>query len=87
MGYVAVDINYYKLEMAKKLGADVTLHPQNENIREVLLKSTEGRSAGIAFEVVGMPSTIKIALESLRKGGTFFSVNLQAIYKYFSRNI
>ncbi len=43
---VAADINYNKLEMAKKLGADV------------------------AFEVVGISSTIKTAVESLRKGGT-----------------
>lgn len=67
---VAADINRNKLEMAKKLGADVTLHPQDDNIRDLLLGLTEGRGADVAFEVVGISSTIKTAVESLRKGGT-----------------
>jgi len=66
---VAVDIDQGRLELAERLGADVTLNPANTDVTQEVLDCTEGRGAHVAFEVVGMTSTLQSAISVLRKGG------------------
>ncbi len=75
---VAVDMVDNKLELAKKFGAHVGLRSDRDNVAEEVKKLTEGRGADVAFEVVGMTPTLKLALDSVRKGGSVTLVgNLQ----------
>ena len=71
---IAVDILEEKLEMAKKAGADVILNTQSDDIPGEIRKYTCNRGADIAFEAVGISSTINLAISSLRKGGTLVLV-------------
>ena len=67
---IAVDLEDGKLDMATKLGASIGLNPERDNILKEVLTLTEGRGADVAFEAVGIPATVKIAIESVRKGAT-----------------
>jgi threonine dehydrogenase-like Zn-dependent dehydrogenase len=67
---IAIDIDAEKLKMAKKLGANFTFSPQKENIMKEIQALTSDRGADIAFEVVGIESTLMTAIESVRKGGS-----------------
>ncbi len=66
---VAVDIDQGRLELAQRLGADMALNPANTDVTQQVLDCTEGRGAHVAFEVVGMTSTLQAAISVLRKGG------------------
>ncbi len=67
---VAVDIDENRLQVAKKLGADLILKADQNFWAKEVLAVTENRGADITFEAVGIAETIKIGIESLRKGGT-----------------
>ncbi|TWT82596.1 Sorbitol dehydrogenase [Planctomycetes bacterium CA13] len=66
---IAVDLNEKRLSVAKQLGADVTLRADQVDVPAEIRRLTGGRGADIALEVVGATTTIKTAIESVRKGG------------------
>ena len=75
---VAVDLNPYRLERALELGADVALRSDRENVVSEVRKLTADQGADIAFEVVGIAPTVKLAIDVLKKGGTLALVGLLA---------
>jgi 2-desacetyl-2-hydroxyethyl bacteriochlorophyllide A dehydrogenase len=83
---VAVDLSQKRLEIAKKLGATVTLNPETDNVKEEILSLTKGRGADIVFEVTGDPKIIPWALSLVRPGiktfppGSDFSRNVLGRY-------
>ncbi len=69
---VAVDLSDYRLDMAKRLGADHTLHAGRTAAPERLAfvrDLTGGRGADVVVECAGVPQVIPEALELLRIGG------------------
>ena len=58
----AVDLEADKLELARKLGADVALDPQKSGRRGEVAQATEGRGADVAFEAVGITASVKTAI-------------------------
>ncbi len=66
---VAVDIDQGRLDLAQSLGAEITLNPSKVDVIQEVLNCTEGRGAHVAYEVVGMASTVQNAISVLRKGG------------------
>lgn len=66
---IAIDLNEARLEMAKKVGADVTINPSKENALQKILENTRGKGADAAFEAVGLEKTPNEALSYVRKGG------------------
>jgi len=67
---IAVDLQPERLELAKDLGASETLDPSEGNVVEQVYNLTENRGADVAFEAVGITSTVKLAINSVRKGAT-----------------
>jgi threonine dehydrogenase-like Zn-dependent dehydrogenase len=67
---IAVDLEESKLELARRLGADVGLNPEIQDIRKEVMVLTEGRGADVAFEAVGIAKTVKTAIDAVRKGAT-----------------
>ncbi|MBN2411899.1 galactitol-1-phosphate 5-dehydrogenase [candidate division KSB1 bacterium] len=67
---IAVDPEPDRLEIAVGLGADIGLNPSHEDITGKVSSMTENRGADIAFEAVGIESSVKTAIDSLRRGGT-----------------
>ncbi len=66
---IAVDIEPDKLKLACKLGADIGLNPDREDVVSRIKKMTEKRGADAAFDAVGVDASLKTAIDSLRKGG------------------
>jgi L-iditol 2-dehydrogenase len=67
---IAVDLDDNKLEVARKLGAEITLNPKTVDVPKVVAELTGGHGADVALEAVGATSPIKTAILSVRKGGT-----------------
>jgi L-iditol 2-dehydrogenase len=67
---IAVDLADEKLQLARELGADVTLNPTRDEVANAVLALTENRGADVAFEVVGRNESVQSAIGSVRKGGT-----------------
>ena len=67
---IAVDLVEDKLRLAKNLGATHTLKADEPEMMQKILALTDGRGADAAFEVVGLPQTVKTAIECVRKGGS-----------------
>jgi len=66
---IAVDLAEDRLELARKLGADVGLQSDAVDVPAEVRRLTGGRGADIAVEAVGITPTVRMAVESLRKGG------------------
>ena len=66
---VAVDLDQSRLDLARKLGADDALKSDSADVVAEVLGRTDGRGADVAFEVVGITPTLKLATQCLRKGG------------------
>ena len=66
---VATDINEYRLEAAKQLGADAAIHAK-ENLPEHLRRLNQGRLADLVIVCAGATSAIAQALQSVERGGT-----------------
>lgn len=50
---IAVDLVDWRLDLARKLGADVTINPRSKDVVEEVLKITDQTGADVSFEAVG----------------------------------
>jgi len=68
---IQVDIKQDRLDLAKKLGADIVLNAKDEQdiIQAVKDHTDEGRGADIAVEAIGYPETWETTIKMARKGG------------------
>ncbi|HYF79505.1 MAG TPA: zinc-binding dehydrogenase, partial [Symbiobacteriaceae bacterium] len=65
---VAMDVNEYRLDMAKRLGADVLINPMKEDPIEVVRSHTRGYGVDVVMEMSGNPTAIRQSLKSARNG-------------------
>jgi NDMA-dependent alcohol dehydrogenase len=66
---IAVDLLPNKLEFARKFGATHAINARETNPVEAIRALTGGRGVDYAFEVIGLPATIRQAYDSLKKRG------------------
>jgi L-iditol 2-dehydrogenase len=66
---MATDVNNYRLEAAKRLGADVAVHA-GEDMPARLRQFNQGRLADVVIACTGATSAIDQALKSVERGGT-----------------
>jgi 2-desacetyl-2-hydroxyethyl bacteriochlorophyllide A dehydrogenase len=64
-----VGINPHRLELASRLGADVTLNNLENDPIAVILEHTGGLGVTRSFEAVGLEETLVQSLKALQKGG------------------
>lgn len=73
----AIDINDYRLNLAKKMGDYVIpLNPLRDNIIEIIKDKTDGYGADVVIELSGSPQAIKTDFKALRKGGRVSLIGL-----------
>jgi propanol-preferring alcohol dehydrogenase len=65
----SLDLNDYRLELAKALGADLALNPAGDDVQETLLDWTQGHGLDVAFDCVGSEAVIQQALPTIKKRG------------------
>ena len=73
---IAVDTVPYKLELAEQMGATHFVNSAQEDPVQRIIEITGG-GADYAFEVVGFPSIVRQAIDSVRMTGTAVVVGVQ----------
>lgn len=73
---IAVDSVPSRLEMARRLGADVVLNFEAVDVVAEIRRLTQGRGVDVAIEALGSPATFSNGLKVLRPGGTLSSLGL-----------
>jgi L-iditol 2-dehydrogenase len=71
---IAVDINEFRLDLAKKIGVDKLINPLKSDLSEVILQETEGKGANVTLEAVGYAKTFVDAVSVTRMGGHIVAV-------------
>lgn len=74
---IAIDLNDYRLSLAKELGAEYTLNPQSVDLVESVKEITKGMLANKCIEAAGRPETLRLALKLVGKAGTVMAVGEQ----------
>ncbi len=87
---VAVESDPVRIEMAKRMGADVVLDPKSDVVAEV--KRLTNGGADVAIEALGLQETFENCLRCLRPGGTLsslgvYSGKLQMPYDAFAAGL
>ncbi|NHN75819.1 NAD(P)-dependent alcohol dehydrogenase [Azotobacter chroococcum] len=73
---IAIDGVDERLEIARRLGADVTLNFRKVDVVDEILKLTGGRGVDASIEALGLQSTFESALRVLKPGGTLSSLGV-----------
>lgn len=68
---IMVDVLDGKLELAKKLGCDVTINSTRENVIEIVSELTKGRGADVVVEAAGTEDSFNTATEIIKHNGKF----------------
>lgn len=66
---VAVDVNPYRLRLARQLGADHVLDGRAEDVRHTVRTLTAGAGADVLLEFSGSPQGLHTGFAALRNGG------------------
>ena len=67
---IVTDIDESRLQLAKDLGATAVINGKTADTVAEVKKLTGGEGVDVALEAVGGTPTVKMAIESTRKGGT-----------------
>jgi len=73
---IAVDANAHRLDMARRMGADVALNFKEYDVIAEVMKLTGGRGADASIEALGTQATFESALRVLKPGGTLSSLGV-----------
>ncbi len=65
-----VDINDFRLDLARNMGADFVLNGKKNDVEESIRAETDGKGVDIAFEVVGISAAVQHAMSALSTNGT-----------------
>ena len=65
-----------RLDIGRKLGADVTVNIQKQDPWEVVSKSTDGAGADVFIECSGSPSGVRMGFQLVRRGGRYTQIGL-----------
>jgi L-iditol 2-dehydrogenase len=63
------DLIDYKLDLAKRLGANAIIHSGREDVSKRVRELTKGRGVDAVIEAVGVQDTLQQALTLVKKGG------------------
>jgi len=66
---VSVDLEDDRLALARQLGADEVLNSRSQDISARIREMTDGLGADVVLEAVGADATVRMSIESARKGG------------------
>jgi L-iditol 2-dehydrogenase len=64
------DLDPTRLQLAKEMGADQTLHLTGPELIAEVMRLTSGRGVDVVLEAVGRSGTISTGIDAVRKGGT-----------------
>lgn len=65
----ATDIHPYRIDFARRFGADLALHAVEDPVVEQVLAATDGEGVDVLLEMSGAPAAIEQGLSLLKPGG------------------
>jgi erythritol/L-threitol dehydrogenase len=75
---IAIDTKNYRLDLAKKLGADLVINPQEEDAAARVKSLTEGYGCDVFIEASGSALVPQMGLNMIRRLGTFVAFSVLA---------
>jgi len=66
---IAMDVNGYRLDLARQVGAEAVLNPKETDVVAEVRRLTGGRGCHGALECSGKPEALSIALDAVRPAG------------------
>ena len=90
---IMIDLDDYRLKVAKKFGATATINSTDGNTAKQVMKLTGGRGVDTAIEAVGVPATFELCQAIIASGGTIANVGVHGkkvdlhLEKLWSHNI
>jgi alcohol dehydrogenase len=73
---VVVDPAESRREAAKRLGADIALDSDADEVEEVVMSMTAGLGADVVMEAVGVPETFELCARLVRPGGHLANIGV-----------
>lgn len=67
---IAIEVNPYRRNLAKKIGADVVIDPLNEDVVSRVLEETGGKGADVVGEFSGSKTAIETLFKYVALGGS-----------------
>ncbi|KAL6249424.1 hypothetical protein RBB50_003277 [Rhinocladiella similis] len=71
---IAVDLNSKRLELANELGAQVTINPGTQSVRDSIMEITQGQGVDAAVDCTGVVSIVEQMVELIASGGIAVTV-------------
>jgi len=75
---ISLDRFPHRLEVARNLGADITINVLETDPVQTILDLTDGYGCDVFIEATGHPDAVNQGLQMLRKGGTFVEFSVMA---------
>jgi threonine 3-dehydrogenase len=66
---IAIEINDYRINLAKELGADVVINPLKEDVIKRVMEETDGAGIDVVAEFSGNKTAIEQAFKYVKPGG------------------
>lgn len=76
---IIIDPNDHRLEVAKRLGASVTINNKNVDAIKKIMEITNNRGVDTAIEAVGIPETFVLCEDIITAGGTIANIGVHGI--------
>ncbi len=73
---IAADLEPFRLEAARKIGADHVINVAEQDALAEIKRWTGGKGVDVAFETAGNPKALQTTLASLRRGGKMAVIGL-----------
>ncbi len=73
---IVVDLDENRLEIARKLGATVTIDNHDNQAYEKIMRLTAGRGVNVAIDVVGQPATCTLTQQIIGPGGRIADIGI-----------
>ena len=75
---VSTDLEPFRLDFAKKLGASLTINAKEEDVVEKILEYTNG-GADVVMDAVGFPATIQQTIKIAKLGATIVWIGMPTV--------
>ena len=68
---IVSEVNEARLAIAKDFGAKYMINPMKEDLKEAVMKITDGKGVNVVFETSGIPALTSLSIELLSPHGRF----------------
>jgi threonine 3-dehydrogenase len=73
---IAIEVNEYRINLAKELGADVVINPVTEDVITRVFEETNQKGVDVVAEFSGKKSAIEAAFKYIKPGGKMSMLGL-----------